>query len=112
VNCVYCGHRYGPAVCPKCDGSGIEEYRADHTTDKVCIVCNGTGAGVPVAMADVLKEHIAQCPKHPLSEMKDAMRQVLELSLYGLRNTDDTGRNAPTKDDVFLEIKDVAMRVL
>ena len=40
VNCVYCGHRYGPA-------------------DKV-----------PVSMADVLKEHIEQCPKHPLSKMK------------------------------------------
>jgi Zn ribbon nucleic-acid-binding protein len=37
VNCVYCGHRYGPA-------------------DKV-----------PGAMADVLKEHIASCPKHPMS---------------------------------------------
>jgi hypothetical protein len=39
INCVYCGHRYGP------------------------------DPGTPVAMADVLKEHIAQCPKHPLSIM-------------------------------------------
>ncbi len=38
VNCVYCGHRYGP----------------NETT--------------PVTMADVLKEHIEQCPSHPLSE--------------------------------------------
>jgi len=37
VNCVYCGHRYGPQE------------------------------DTPVAMADVLKEHIAQCPEHPLS---------------------------------------------
>lgn len=37
INCVYCGHRYGP------------------------------NPGTPVAMADVLKEHIAVCPKHPLS---------------------------------------------
>lgn len=40
VNCVYCGHRYGPR-------------------DKT-----------PVAMADVLKEHIEQCPKHPMSALK------------------------------------------
>ena len=40
VNCVYCGHRYGP------------------------------DPGTPVAMAEVLKEHIAQCPGHPLSEAR------------------------------------------
>ena len=39
VNCVYCGHRYGPK-------------------DKV-----------PVAMAEALKQHIAQCPKHPMSAL-------------------------------------------
>jgi hypothetical protein len=39
VNCVYCGHRYGP------------------------------DSDTPVAMADILKEHIAECPKHPLSIM-------------------------------------------
>jgi hypothetical protein len=39
VNCVYCGHRYGPSP------------------------------GTPVAMADVLKDHIAQCAEHPLSTM-------------------------------------------
>ena len=43
VNCVYCGHRYGPA------------------TD------------IPVAMADILKEHIEQCPAHPMSKLKNEM---------------------------------------
>jgi DNA-directed RNA polymerase subunit RPC12/RpoP len=38
VNCVYCGHRYGPK-------------------DKV-----------PASMADVLKAHLATCPRHPMSE--------------------------------------------
>jgi hypothetical protein len=38
VNCVYCGYRYGP------------------------------DPGTPVAMADVLKAHIAKCPEHPLSK--------------------------------------------
>lgn len=41
INCVYCGHRYGPE-------------------DEV-----------PATMADVLKEHIEQCPKHPMSELKN-----------------------------------------
>ena len=40
INCVYCGHRYGP------------------------------DSEVPAAMADVLKEHIEQCPKHPMSALK------------------------------------------
>jgi hypothetical protein len=38
INCVYCGHRYGPK---------------DNT---------------PPTMAEVLKEHIKVCPKHPLSK--------------------------------------------
>ena len=46
VNCVYCGHRYGP--------------RED----------------TPVAMADVLREHIEQCPKHPLSAAKAQIEQL------------------------------------
>lgn len=37
VNCVYCGHRYGPS----------------ETT--------------PVSMADALKLHIEACPKHPMA---------------------------------------------
>lgn len=40
VNCVYCGHRYGPS------------------------------GEVPVSMADVLKEHIQTCPEHPMSALK------------------------------------------
>lgn len=38
INCVYCGHRYGPKD------------------------------GTPVTMADVLKRHVVQCPKHPMSK--------------------------------------------
>lgn len=52
VNCVYCGHRYGPE------------------------------AEVPSTMADVLKEHIEQCPEHPLSHAK-ARIAVLEAGLEG-----------------------------
>jgi len=40
VNCVYCGHRYGPK----------------ETT--------------PVSMADALKMHVERCPQHPMSRLK------------------------------------------
>jgi polyhydroxyalkanoate synthesis regulator phasin len=40
VNCVYCGHRYGP------------------------------GETTPVRMADALKAHIEQCQAHPMSALK------------------------------------------
>ncbi len=40
VNCVYCGHRYGP----------------NHSTK--------------VAMTDVLKDHIENCEHHPMSKLK------------------------------------------
>jgi len=40
INCVYCGHRYGP------------------------------DSEVPASMADVLKEHIEQCREHPMSKLK------------------------------------------
>lgn len=51
VNCVYCGHRYGP----------------DTTT--------------PVSHADLLKAHIEVCPEHPMSALKksnDTLRRMLE----------------------------------
>jgi hypothetical protein len=40
INCVYCGHRYGPSK------------------------------DTPVSMADVLKAHVEKCPKHPMSQLK------------------------------------------
>lgn len=48
INCVYCGHRYGP-------------------DDKV-----------PCAMADVLKQHIEQCPEHPMSHLKKESEELRE----------------------------------
>ena len=53
INCVYCGHQYGP--------------RED----------------TPVAMADVLKAHIEKCPEHPLSKaLQDnaALRTMLQAA--------------------------------
>jgi|GEM_PF-2607979 len=48
INCVYCGHRYGP-------------------DDEV-----------PATMAEVLKEHIEQCPEHPMSALKAERDQLAE----------------------------------
>jgi hypothetical protein len=76
VNCVYCGHRYGPALCEKCDGSGMEKIRPDHMPDEICTWCNGTGRGAPVAMADMLTAHVERCPKHPLALMRKALDEV------------------------------------
>jgi DNA-directed RNA polymerase subunit RPC12/RpoP len=50
INCVYCGHRYGPQ-------------------DKT-----------PASMADILKQHIEKCPKYPMSKLKlenDALRKKI-----------------------------------
>jgi hypothetical protein len=49
INCVYCGHRYGPHE------------------------------NTPVAMADVLTEHCEQCPQHPLSAAKAEIERLREL---------------------------------
>jgi hypothetical protein len=49
INCVYCGHRYGPS-------------------DQV-----------PASMADVLKAHVEQCPAHPMSKLKAALRAAYEV---------------------------------
>ncbi|KKK82231.1 hypothetical protein LCGC14_2805460 [marine sediment metagenome] len=40
INCVYCGHRYG----------NVENTQS--------------------SMADILKEHVEKCPKHPMSKLK------------------------------------------
>lgn len=49
INCVYCGHRYGPE-------------------DEV-----------PATMADALKEHIEQCPKHPMSALKIEIERLHKI---------------------------------
>lgn len=62
VNCVYCGHCYGPT----------------ETT--------------PVSMADVLKEHIEHCPEHPMSKLKAELEQVKrerDAAKWGERNNSE-----------------------
>jgi hypothetical protein len=49
INCVYCGHRYG---------------RADQ---------------LPASKAEVLKQHIAKCPEHPMSALLEACKKALPI---------------------------------
>jgi hypothetical protein len=62
INCVYCGHRYGPEK------------------------------DTPVAMADVLKEHIAQCPRHPMSALKTQAERA-EARIADLRDAIELARS-------------------
>ena len=57
INCVYCGHRYGPE-------------------DEV-----------PATMADALKEHIEACSKHPMSLLKHQWERAIEAARYVFANT-------------------------
>lgn len=61
INCVYCGHRYGP-------------------DDEV-----------PATMADALKEHIEQCPKHPMSKYKQVAERVRKLKDKAFETTASPG---------------------
>ena len=49
INCVYCGHRYGP------------------------------DSEVSSSMANVLKEHVEKCPQHPLSKSKELVDEAETL---------------------------------
>jgi hypothetical protein len=60
INCVYCGHRYGPA-------------------DEV-----------PATMADALKEHIEQCPEHPMSKAHAEVERLRKLVWGGVHNAGRT----------------------
>ena len=50
INCVYCGHRYGP-------------------DDEV-----------PSTMADALKQHVEQCTKHPMSALKKEVERLRDAN--------------------------------
>lgn len=54
VNCVYCGHRYGP------------------------------GETTPVSVADALKAHVATCAEHPLAKLKVVLEAVRVVDVYGI----------------------------
>jgi len=59
VNCVYCGHRYGPGSKP-----------------------------LAATQQQVLHEHIAQCPEHPLS---DALERINSMAWDVRPNAEEAG---------------------
>ena len=77
INCVYCGHRYGP-------------------DDEV-----------PASMADVLKEHIEHCPKHPMSTLKARLarlEEALRVAKRTIRTWSEMGAREPEEclDETWL----------
>ena len=74
INCVYCGHRYGPKE------------------------------DTPSSMADVLKAHVEQCPQHPMSALKaqlataEAERDRARDQLAGCCACQHDGRGALTSE--------------
>jgi hypothetical protein len=53
INCVYCGHRYGPN-----SGPNTKDFN--------------------ITMRKALEQHISECPKHPLSAAKAEIRKYRE----------------------------------
>jgi hypothetical protein len=75
VNCVYCGHRYGP------------------------------GETTPVSMAEALKQHVEQCPAHPMSALKaenERLRDDLRRAALQCGNVIYNTRQMPADNDRHL----------
>ena len=88
INCVYCGHQYGP-------------------DDEV-----------PATMAEVLKEHIAVCPKHPLAEaraknerLREAARKVLETGGVWLGDLTEKAAEDGTCSDFMSAMENLSAEI-
>lgn len=74
INCVYCGHRYGPSE------------------------------DTPAVMADILKEHIEVCPEHPMSKLKcenEELKKDIEFLHKEANKPWNVRIIAPTEKDPF-----------
>lgn len=74
INCVYCGHRYGPSK------------------------------DTPAVMADVLKAHIEGCPEHPMSKLKHENEELKKDIYFLHREANKPWNVrilAPTEKDPF-----------
>jgi len=56
INCVYCGHRYGPKDEVEC------------------------------SMQEALYKHIAECPKHPLSNARAVLASIRGMAKWAVEN--------------------------
>ena len=57
INCVYCGHRYGP------DDVAAESIPRAEATGKP-------------SMAEALRQHVATCPRHPMAALEARLRTI------------------------------------
>jgi hypothetical protein len=78
INCVYCGHRFGPAE------------------------------STPVSMADTLKEHVENCPKHPMSKLKADIKTLQNARQHGNYLLKKKQKNAQRLDKIIRQIRDNA----
>ena len=69
VNCVYCGHRYGP------------------------------GETTPVSMADALKAHVEQCPRHPMSALRAEVARLETSRANLLESNEIRGKSAERAEE-------------
>lgn len=82
VNCVYCGHRYGP------------------------------GDTTPTTMAEALQRHIATCPAHPMAAcviLLDAAGQALQSYACGNASPDLANDVAARCDELLKRIRGSAL---
>ena len=74
INCVYCGHRYGPAE------------------------------NTPCCMADVLKKHIEECPEHPMSHLKKELDKLMDFIKTEFEHELIEGAHEPVTRENVVEI--------
>jgi hypothetical protein len=76
VNCVYCGHRYGPK-------------------DQVMS-----------SMADALKLHVASCQAHPMARLVAELKDIDDVLAYFLRGVGDRHTLEEMRKDIAQAIAD------
>jgi hypothetical protein len=85
INCVYCGHNYGPS----------DEVPASIVVPPDTVTAKGLATGPDVnidwTMADVLKAHIEKCPKHPLSQARSRIEWLEECAEEALEFLETEG---------------------
>ena len=77
INCVYCGHRYGPD----------DEHAATLVED-----------GATPSMQEALKAHIEQCPKHPMAAITAELARLREENDEARAELDEARRSLGRRD--------------
>jgi hypothetical protein len=85
VDCATTSHEVEDGECPWCTIERLNRWVADLQSDMYvnCVYCGhryGPGETTPVSMADALKEHIEQCPQHPMSALKHDVSRYMAIA--------------------------------